>query len=1309
MAKTVKVSIVVDDDGTMRLTERSAKKLGTSLDKVGTSAKRAERGIKGTAQTASASGKNFSKQASVISGGLVPAYAALAATIFATTAAFSFLKSAGDLKVLQEGQIAYTATTGIAMKSLTQDIRKAAQGLLDFETAAQAAAIGVSSGLSAKQITQLAEGAANASKILGRDVTDSFNRLVRGVTKAEPELLDELGIILRLDDASQRYADTLKVNAKSLDQFQKRTAVFNDVQDQLEKKFNRINDILKPENNAFSELGIAFSDVLKGFKELVGAFATPFARFFANNVSSLVAVLGLLAVPLFNQMIPGFAKWGEEAKLAGQKAEEAVAETYKKIEKINRKKSQLVPSTPAQAARNLATEQGLQGRKGSGLERLIQGTEELTKRQIEGMRRAAAAAKGEYKNTSKEFRDSFIKNLDEMKAGAKTTSAAISDDMKRMATKASLSFEVLAAKGDAAFLRIKKSVISVTGALVRFANTLVKIVSIVGILSLAWDLFVAGLGRFGFHIKKLNPELEKLIEKNTSLIAKQTQLNEEYKEFAKVQAVIASDLAGPGAQQFQSAGQAVSSLTENFTELTEAIERGKEAEREQIDTTGSYVLSAMKLSYTLGIAAQAVANFFFQDQKSIDLGKKARKQLITTAQNLNGVLLSTKLTYTGVGLELAKLSTKIANGEDVTKKEIARFLELSKVVADNGQKFAQLIQLREANRSSISQTITGITTYKTSVTDLLDELDKQLKLENDLYSKSKTSAQFEIITRLEKEIKLIKQINDLEIKFANKRLADQFNQNLLLNKAVKISKTRLGLDFKKKTLGTDILELDAKIKLGESEGIKFTQEKLDNLRLQKGVKQEEVKLVEKELELLKEALVTQNQIGKAQNYFNQLRADSSPLNDELLGFEAKRSELTAKRQKAIQDVENINETTSEAERTRLKQIRDGYNIQILLLERDEQVRKDRLALANKLSTVENNYARLLSGRTPMERQRLQILKEQEQNNINILDLQRQRAALTDVADEQKRQSLNNQIEALVIQNELLTEQEQLAFKVADTFRNTLESSLADNLASIIKGTETSFTDAILNMAKTVLESIADILAQSLTEDILGSFGLYNTPASKMKSALEEGGDYIKEKIQEGLGVSGKDTSGSVSTAVTSGAAGTAKGAGETIEETFFSKFTDMFKSILGGLKDIFFNLLSSLGGAGSSVLGGLGSFIGGIFGAASGGIMPGGVTGYANGGIVKRPTLGLVGEGKMNEAVVPLPDGKAIPVSMNGSGQNNNVTVNVSMDGQGKAQEETHSNGQQGLDLGRVIAGAVQEELQRQKRPGGILSPYGAA
>ena len=41
---------------------------------------------------------------------------------------------------------------------------------------------------------------------------------------------------------------------------------------------------------------------------------------------------------------------------------------------------------------------------------------------------------------------------------------------------------------------------------------------------------------------------------------------------------------------------------------------------------------------------------------------------------------------------------------------------------------------------------------------------------------------------------------------------------------------------------------------------------------------------------------------------------------------------------------------------------------------------------------------------------------------------------------------------------------------------------------------------------------------------------------------------------------------------------------------------------------------------------------------------------FADGGVVSGPTLGLIGEGRFNEAVVPLPDGKSIPVSLDAGG-----------------------------------------------------------
>lgn len=84
-------------------------------------------------------------------------------------------------------------------------------------------------------------------------------------------------------------------------------------------------------------------------------------------------------------------------------------------------------------------------------------------------------------------------------------------------------------------------------------------------------------------------------------------------------------------------------------------------------------------------------------------------------------------------------------------------------------------------------------------------------------------------------------------------------------------------------------------------------------------------------------------------------------------------------------------------------------------------------------------------------------------------------------------------------------------------------------------------------------------------------------------------------------------------------------------------------NVLGGIGSV----LMSLGGA---VGGFAGFFKGANGGIAGGGWKPFPVTAFANGGMVNGPTLGLVGEGKYNEAIVPLPDGRSIPVQMKGGG-----------------------------------------------------------
>ena len=263
MAKNkVYIDIVVDDKGTTKRVAVNAKKLGVALEQTGKGARTADRNLKGAAQASANGTKNFSKMAQGISGGLVPAYATLAANVFAVTAAFSFFKSAADLRVVQESQENFARSTGTSLSLLTSRIQEATDGVLTFQEAAQAVSIGTASGLNSEQLSGLAKVAKNASLALGRDLSDSFDRLVRGATKAEPELLDELGIILRLETATEKYGAALNKNAKDLTAYQRTQAVVNEILEQGNEKF----DDLGGQVNKVAKLGKSFNDLLKDIK-----------------------------------------------------------------------------------------------------------------------------------------------------------------------------------------------------------------------------------------------------------------------------------------------------------------------------------------------------------------------------------------------------------------------------------------------------------------------------------------------------------------------------------------------------------------------------------------------------------------------------------------------------------------------------------------------------------------------------------------------------------------------------------------------------------------------------------------------------------------------------------------------------------------------------------------------------------------------------------------------------------------------------------------------------------------------------------
>jgi tape measure domain-containing protein len=176
---------------------------------------------------------------------------------------------------------------------------------------------------------------------------------------------------------------------------------------------------------------------------------------------------------------------------------------------------------------------------------------------------------------------------------------------------------------------------------------------------------------------------------------------------------------------------------------------------------------------------------------------------------------------------------------------------------------------------------------------------------------------------------------------------------------------------------------------------------------------------------------------------------------------------------------------------------------------------------------------------------------------------------------------------------------------------------------------------------------------------------------------------------------------------------TAQQAFASLFQNVANYFTDMVAQMIAewlkaqlikGFMNIISMVIPGFGGGGGDAGGKAVGTGQGIFTAANGGIAQGGFRAFASGGIVTGPTLGLVGEGRYNEAVIPLPDGKSVPVDLGGANGGNqitsNIVVNVSSDGQSQSQQSGNGN----AELGKKIEGAVKQVIVGELRPGGLLA-----
>lgn len=211
--------------------------------------------------------------------GYVAAAAAIAAATAAIVKGFQQLREGATLAAQERALETQLGRVGEDLDQFLAKLTEVSQGTLSTAEAIQASSSALLLGIPADKISALLEIARKSAAATGQEIGAAFNDIAKGIGRASPLILDNLGIIVKIGEANRVYAEQLGKSTEQLTAAEQKQALLNQVLDVGATAFEGLDKAISPTADALDRFVAGLDDTLNSFKKaaadsslLAGAF-----------------------------------------------------------------------------------------------------------------------------------------------------------------------------------------------------------------------------------------------------------------------------------------------------------------------------------------------------------------------------------------------------------------------------------------------------------------------------------------------------------------------------------------------------------------------------------------------------------------------------------------------------------------------------------------------------------------------------------------------------------------------------------------------------------------------------------------------------------------------------------------------------------------------------------------------------------------------------------------------------------------------------------------------------------------------------